>query len=145
MVGRALASGYIGTHRVKEFLRRLGSPLGPRPPPAASALDPLSANHTAQTHAWFRPVLREVTTLHIPGRAVQVDPIKSTLKAPGTKRSKPNYDEPPSKFAFKFNLRRYTRGRACRLASCWRRWWQGLTLVHISAQHKRFLWDRGCG
>jgi len=22
--------------------------------------------------------------------------------------------------------------------------WQGLTLVHFSAQCKRFLWDRGC-
>ena len=22
--------------------------------------------------------------------------------------------------------------------------WQGLTLVHFSSQHKRFLWDRGC-
>ena len=23
--------------------------------------------------------------------------------------------------------------------------YQGLTIVHFSAQHKRFLWDRGCG
>jgi len=38
---------------------------------------------------------------------VQVDPVKPTLKAPGTKRLKPKYDEPLSKFAFKFNLRRY--------------------------------------
>jgi len=42
------------------------------------------------------------------GRAVQVDPIKPTLKAPGTKRLKVKYDKPLSKFAFKFNLRRYT-------------------------------------
>jgi hypothetical protein len=41
------------------------------------------------------------------GRPVQVDPTKPTLKAPGTKHSKPSYDEPPSKVSFKFNLRRY--------------------------------------
>jgi hypothetical protein len=39
---------------------------------------------------------------------VQVDPIKPTLKAPGTKRLKLQYDEPLSNFAFNFNLRRYT-------------------------------------
>ena len=39
---------------------------------------------------------------------MQVDPIKPTLKAPGTKRLKLKYDEPLSKFAFKFNLRRYS-------------------------------------
>jgi len=38
---------------------------------------------------------------------VQVDPVKPTLKAPGTKRLKLKYDEPPSNFAFKFNLHRY--------------------------------------
>jgi hypothetical protein len=43
------------------------------------------------------------------GRAAQVDPIKSTFKAPGltTKRLKLEYDDPLSKLAFKFNLRRY--------------------------------------
>jgi hypothetical protein len=41
------------------------------------------------------------------GRAVQVDPIKPTLKAPGTKRLNLQYDELLSIFAFKFNLRRY--------------------------------------
>jgi len=39
---------------------------------------------------------------------VQVDPTKSTLKAPGTERLKLKYDEPPLEFAFKFNLRCYT-------------------------------------
>jgi len=39
---------------------------------------------------------------------VQVDPIQPTLKPPGTKRLKLNYDETLSIFAFKFNLRRYT-------------------------------------
>jgi hypothetical protein len=37
----------------------------------------------------------------------QVDPIKPTLKAPGTKRLNLLYDKPLSNFAFKFNLRRY--------------------------------------
>ena len=41
------------------------------------------------------------------GRAVQVDPIKATLKAPGTKRLKLKCDEPLLSFAFKYNLRRY--------------------------------------
>jgi hypothetical protein len=54
------------------------------------------------------------------GRPVQVDPIKPTLKAPGTKRLKVRYEEPLSKFALKFNLRLYivaasgtARGTAC--------------------------------
>ena len=39
---------------------------------------------------------------------MQVDPIKATWKAPGIKRLKLQSDEPPSNFAFKFNLRRYS-------------------------------------
>jgi hypothetical protein len=46
------------------------------------------------------------------GEAVQVDPIKPTVKAPGTKRLKLKYDATLSKFAFKFNLRRYSTGSA---------------------------------
>ena len=38
---------------------------------------------------------------------MQIDPIKPTLKAPGTKRLKLNFDEPLSNVAFNFNLRRY--------------------------------------
>ena len=45
-------------------------------------------------------------TIH--GRAVQVDPIRPVLKAPGTVRSKLKYGNPLSSFAFKSNLRRYT-------------------------------------
>jgi len=37
---------------------------------------------------------------------VQVDPVKSTLKAPGTQRLKLKHDETLSNFAFKFDLRR---------------------------------------
>jgi len=40
---------------------------------------------------------------------VQVDPIKPTSNAPGTKRLKLEYDELLSSFAFKFNLRRYNK------------------------------------
>jgi hypothetical protein len=39
-----------------------------------------------------------------PGRAVQIDPIKPTLKAPSTKRLKLKCNEPLSKFAFKIQL-----------------------------------------
>ena len=39
---------------------------------------------------------------------MQRAPIKPTLKPPGTKLLKPEYDEPLSNFAFSFNLRRYT-------------------------------------
>jgi hypothetical protein len=42
-----------------------------------------------------------------PGKAVQVDPMKPTLKAHGTKRLKLKFDILFSNFAFKFNLRRY--------------------------------------
>ena len=38
---------------------------------------------------------------------MQADPIKPTLKAPGTKRLKLQHDELLSNFAFKINLRRY--------------------------------------
>jgi len=42
------------------------------------------------------------------GEAVQVDPIRPTLKDPGAKRLKLKCDEPLSKFAFNLHLRRYT-------------------------------------
>ena len=42
------------------------------------------------------------------GRAVQVDPMKSTLKASGTKRLTLKSDDPLSNVAFRFQLRRYT-------------------------------------
>ena len=40
---------------------------------------------------------------------MQVDPIKPTMKAPGTKRLKLEYDETLSDFAFKFKLCRYMK------------------------------------
>ena len=42
------------------------------------------------------------------GRAVQVDPIKPMLKAPGTKGLILTCDDLLSNFAFHFNLRRYS-------------------------------------
>jgi hypothetical protein len=45
----------------------------------------------------------------VQGMAVQVDPIKHPLKAPGTRRSKLKCDELLSSVAFDFNLRRYTK------------------------------------
>ena len=40
---------------------------------------------------------------------MQVDPIKPTSKAPGSKHLKLNYDYPPSESAFKFKLRHYSK------------------------------------
>jgi len=45
---------------------------------------------------------------------VQVDPIKPKLKPPGTKRLNLKHGEPPSRFAFKFNLRGYSLAHARR-------------------------------
>jgi len=42
------------------------------------------------------------------GRALQVDPIKPTLKPPGAEHLKLKCGVPPSNFAFKFKLRRYS-------------------------------------
>ena len=39
---------------------------------------------------------------------MQVDPIKPTLKAPGTKRLKLKYEKLLSSFVFNFGLRRYS-------------------------------------
>jgi hypothetical protein len=65
------------------------------------------------------------------GRAVQIDFIKPTLKAPGPKRLKPKYDEPASKFAFRFNLRRYDMVDKIEDDA---EDGQGLTLVPVPAQ-----------
>jgi len=76
------------------------------------------------------------------GGAVQVDPIKPTLKPPGIKLLTRKHDEPLSNFAFKFNLRRYNWGFGSRRTqrSLGRRGpGQGLALVPISAQLERTL------
>jgi len=41
------------------------------------------------------------------GKAAQIDPIKTTLKAPGIKRLKLECDKLLSSFAFKYNFCRY--------------------------------------
>jgi len=67
------------------------------------------------------------------GRAVQVDPIKPTLKAPGTKRLKVKCDESLSNFAFNFNLRRYSV-------------FLYLDRTHVATvSGTRSLWDMGRG
>ena len=78
---------------------------------------------TAWQHRAEMPVILTETS---PGEAVQVGPMKPKLKPPGTKRLKLKYGKLLSKFAFNFNLRRFTptdrmRGRRasrwCRAAS----------------------------
>ena len=126
------------------------------------------------------------------GGAVQVEPMKPTLKAPGSKRSKVKYDKLLSILAFNFNLRRYIvalhdsheanpehdNNHVTTVAGTGHPGYlngpantseffgpnhialspdgrtivvvdsandrQGLTLVHFSAQRKRFRWDWGC-
>ena len=52
------------------------------------------------------------------GRAVELDPIKPTLIAPGTNLLTLKYIEPLSTFAFKFNVRHYMK--ACLPCPRWR-------------------------
>jgi hypothetical protein len=64
------------------------------------------------------------------GKAVQVDPITTKLKAPEAMRLKLKCDGSLWNFAFKFKLRRYTAQTSRTTAPGPR---QGLTLVHFSA------------
>jgi len=99
------------------------------------------------------------------GRAVQVDPVKPTVKAPGIKLLKLKYGKLLSNLAVTFNFHHYTAGRSaaspptpraprrhrgdppprCRCrrrfgrAPTWPSSRQGLTLVHFSAQPKPCL------
>jgi hypothetical protein len=61
------------------------------------------------------------------GRAMQVDPIKPTLKAPGTKILNLKYYKLLSGFAYKANLRRYTKATRmeCSALAC-ATWWGGI-------------------
>ena len=90
-------------------------------PPARSHRPPLAAIGLLYDEVWCChisltstggsvPVHTRAMCTYLLGRAVQVDPIKTTLKAPGIKLLKLKYDKPLSNFAFKFNLRRYTSG-----------------------------------
>jgi len=64
---------------------------------------------------------------------VQAQPMKPTLKAPGSMHLKLKYDESPSKFAFKFNLRRYTECLRDRSNSTRREFSDFSSLAHLSA------------
>ena len=64
---------------------------------------PLSAGLVPRVGA-RRALLRR----HRRGRAVQIDPIRPTLKPPRSKRLKLEDNKLLSKFAFNFTLRRYT-------------------------------------
>ena len=55
------------------------------------------------------------------GLAVQVEPMTSMLKAPGTKRLKLKYDKLLSSVAFNWNLRRYISGAISTLGRAWLR------------------------
>jgi len=65
------------------------------------------------------------------GMAVQVDPVKPTLKAPGITLLKLKYDKPLSNSAFTFTLRRYSAGSA-RTAS-------GRRSASVAGPHIRLL------
>jgi hypothetical protein len=66
---------------------------------------PLAADLAAE--GWQREHT-ERAVVQARGRAVQVDPIKITLKPPGNNRLKLKHDKLLSSFAFNFNLRRST-------------------------------------
>ncbi len=51
------------------------------------------------------------------GKAVRVDPIEPTLNAPESGRLTLKYDKLPSRFAFNFNLHRFST-EACRVWQC---------------------------
>jgi len=68
---------------------------------------------------------------------VQVDPIKPSLKAPGTMRLKLEYGKLLSNFAFKFNLRRYSL--FVLLMSHWLGCLFGLTYEAGGVSHHYFL------
>jgi len=49
---------------------------------------------------------------------VHVDPIKPTLKPPGTKRLKLKYEKLVSNFDFNYSLRRYDKGKPTLVGAC---------------------------
>jgi len=98
--------------------------------------------------------------LHFPtqllGRAVQVDPIKPALQAPGPRRLNLKYDLLLSSFAFSFNLCRYSSGTstppsssatasASSSAAPWARAsetnWRGLYKTYTSSQWRGGIFE----
>jgi hypothetical protein len=75
---------------------------------------------------------------------MQIDPIKATLKAPGSQALKEQYDKLLSTFAFKFNLRRYSKEQGGDLQRLLSMYFtdlrgRGVTLLHLSPQPQPFL------
>jgi len=73
------------------------------------------------------------------GEAVQVDPMRPMLKAPGTKRLKLKYHKLLSSFAFEFNLRRYstaTSTSSCTATSRRARWGRRHAATRVEARVK---------
>ena len=74
---------------------------------------------------------------------MQVDPIKPTLKAPGTNPLTLKNDEALSTFAFKINLRRYNKEKLqadmdfCRVA----RGLHSTTILPIGGGEHLFQWE----
>ena len=66
-----------------------------------------STIHESLVPGTARAVARGAGVHHHHGRPVRVDPIKLTLKAPGTKGLKLKHDELLSSFGFNLSLRRY--------------------------------------
>ena len=99
---------YFATHASTslelEFacLKRRKSKLKAKPEGSSSYINFKPGNKTRST--WGRNGINQ-------GKAVQVEPMKSKLKAPGTERLKRKYDNPLSRFGFKCNLCRYTKGQ----------------------------------
>jgi hypothetical protein len=90
------------------------------PPPGVAATAATTRRASGTTTGVAAPSERLTLRADLagcPGRAVQVDPIKPTLKAPGTKCLKLKDDDLLSNCAFSFNSRRYTPG-APRPAAC---------------------------
>jgi hypothetical protein len=87
------------------------------------------------------------------GKAVQIDPVKPTSKPPGTKRLKLKCDRLLSilpQFCFQNQIAPLQHGGAALMPAyddasigMAAAAGQGLTLVHFSAQRKRFLWNKG--
>ena len=78
------AVGYIGAHKVRHFVHELGDPLG-APGRGHRGHDATTSTHSrgfsGSRASWMRAVMREVTTLHVPGKGVPFDQLLETLIA----------------------------------------------------------------
>ena len=78
------AEGYVGAHKIRSFLDELSagvdSPLGG---PIKDGVGGGGSNNNKSSRyaSWLRPVMHEITTLHIPGRGVPFRELLETLIA----------------------------------------------------------------